>query len=81
MHQLLPWVPEIFRKFDPVLAGKLASKAKDAWEFALTDPGVTQTACTVSPYFYEEDNWVDDLELAAWEMFSLTGRLILPGTG
>jgi len=62
----------IFREIDPVFAGKLAGKAKDAWEFALTDPGVTQTACNVSPYFYEEDNWADDLELAAWEMFSLT---------
>lgn len=64
---------EIFRSFDPILAEKLAVKAKDAWEFALTDPGVTQTACNVSPYFYEEDNYVDDLELAAWAMFSLTG--------
>jgi len=64
---------EIFRKFDPALAESLAVKATDAWEFALTDVGVTQTACTVSPYFYEEDNYVDDLELAGWEMFSLTG--------
>jgi len=62
----------IFREIDPVFAGKTRRQAKDAWEFALTDPGVTQTACNVSPYFYEEDNWVDDLELAAWEMFRLT---------
>lgn len=64
---------EIFSKFDPSFAVKLASKAEDAWEFALTDLGNTQTACTVSPYFYEEDNWVDDLELGAWSLFSLTG--------
>jgi len=64
---------EIFREFDPALADKLAVRAIDAWQFALTDLGVTQTACTVSPYFYEEDNYVDDLELAGWEMFSLTG--------
>jgi endoglucanase len=63
----------IFKKTDPDFSGKLALKAKDAWEFALTDFGVTQTACNVSPYFYEEDNYVDDLELAAWEMFRLTG--------
>lgn len=63
----------VFKKLDPVLSGKLALKAKDAWEFALTDLGVTQTACNVSPYFYEEDNYVDDLELAAWEMFRLSG--------
>jgi endoglucanase len=63
----------VFKKSDPSLSQKLAGKAKDAWEFALTDLGVTQTACNVSPYFYEEDNYVDDLELAAFEMFRLTG--------
>ena len=64
---------EIFKNYDPELSSKLATKAADAWEFALTDLGNTQTACTVSPYFYEEDNWVDDLELGAWALFSLTG--------
>jgi hypothetical protein len=64
---------EVFRALDADLARKLKVKAEDAWEFALTDHGTTQTACTVSPYFYEEDNYVDDLELAAWELFSLTG--------
>jgi endoglucanase len=63
----------VFSKTDPALSKKLAIKAKDAWEFALTDLGVTQTACNVSPYFYEEDNYTDDLELAAWELFSFTG--------
>jgi endoglucanase len=63
----------VFKKSDPVLSVKLAAKAKDAWEFALTDLGVTQTACFLSPYFYEEDNYADDLELAAWEMFRLSG--------
>lgn len=62
---------EIFKKYDPVLAERLALKAKDAYEFSLTDLGVTQTACNVSPYFYEEDNWVDDLELAAWQLFDM----------
>lgn len=64
---------QVFSKYDQQFAGNLAIKAKDAWDFALTDIGVTQTACTVSPYFYEEDNYVDDLELAAFEMFHLTG--------
>ncbi len=27
----------------------------------------------VSPYIYEEDNWVDDMELAAVEMYHSTG--------
>jgi len=63
----------VFKDIDPSLSVRLAGKARDAWEFALTDLGTTQTACNVSPYFYEEDNYADDLELAAWEMFRLTG--------
>lgn len=63
----------VFEKHDPELAKKLSAKAVDAWEFGLTDIGATQTACVVSPYFYEEDNYVDDLELAAWELYALTG--------
>ena len=70
----------VFKNLDPALSGKLAVKAKDAWEFALTDLGVTQTACFLSPYFYEEDNYVDDLELAAWEMFRLIRRLCISGS-
>jgi len=63
---------EIFKKSDPLLSEKLDKKAREAYEFGLADPGATQTACNVSPYFYEEDNYADDLELAAWQLFSLT---------
>jgi len=65
---------KVFAERDPSLAATMAAKATDAFEFALTDLGATQTACNVSPYFYEEDNYVDDLELAAWELYSLTGK-------
>jgi len=61
---------QVFRPIDANFAEKLSKKAKDAWEFALSDPGVCQTACTVSPYFYEEDNYVDDMELAAATLFN-----------
>lgn len=64
---------EVMKTSNPELAVKLAAKAKDAFEYGLTDIGATQTACNVSPYFYEEDNYADDLELAAWQLFSLTG--------
>lgn len=64
---------DVFGETDREFAAGLRKKAEEAWKFALTDPGTTQTACVVSPYFYEEDNYVDDLELAAWELFSLTG--------
>ncbi|MDF1546887.1 MAG: glycoside hydrolase family 9 protein [Bacteroidales bacterium] len=63
---------KIFEKIDSSFANQLKLKAIDAFEFASGDLGVTQTACNASPYFYEEDNYVDDLELASWELFSLT---------
>ena len=65
---------KIFQETDPSFAGLIANKAREAWDFALSDPGVCQTACMVSPYFYEEDNYVDDLELAAASLFALSGE-------
>jgi endoglucanase len=44
-------------------------KAVDAYQYALKKPGVTQTAPGRAPYFYEEDNWVDDMELASAAIF------------
>ncbi|MBK7732675.1 MAG: glycoside hydrolase family 9 protein [Bacteroidales bacterium] len=64
----------LFARSDSLFAGTMADRAADAFEFACTDPGATQTACNVSPYFYEEDNYVDDMELAAWELWKLTGN-------
>ncbi len=63
----------VFQKTDAPFSKILATKAKQAYEFGLTDLGVTQTACVVSPYFYEEDNYTDDLELAAIELYRLNG--------
>ncbi len=40
-------------------------KAFNANAYGLLKPGVTQTASIKSPYIYAEDNWVDDMELAA----------------
>lgn len=50
----------------------IALKAAYAYRKGMANPGVCQTACTVSPYFYEEDNWADDMQLAAAEMYLLT---------
>ena len=63
---------EIFSGKDPEFASKMKQKAIEAWTFALSDTGFTQTACHVSPYFYEESNFADDLELAAAQLFQLT---------
>ncbi len=65
----------VYQKLDPGFSKLLAHKARQAYSFGLSDLGVTQTACTVSPYFYEEDNYVDDLELAASELYRLTGEV------
>jgi hypothetical protein len=55
----------VFKDLDPLFANKLHEKSLEDWAFAKSDLGNCQTACVVSPYFYEEDNYVDDMELAA----------------
>jgi endoglucanase len=62
----------MFRKTDPAYADKLKARAYSAYEFGLRKPGNTQTACYTAPYFYEEDNWVDDMELAAAQLYNLS---------
>lgn len=65
---------DVIKEWYPEFAGKIQGKVKDAYDFALEKPGNTQTACVVSPYFYEEDTWVDDIELAAATMYTLNGE-------
>lgn len=62
----------LFKKSDPAYADKLRARAFSAYDFALRKPGNTQTACYTAPYFYEEDNWVDDMELAAAQLYNLS---------
>lgn len=64
---------EIVKPFYPEFAEKIGAKAQAAYDAGVAKPGVCQTASVVSPYIYEEDNWVDDMELAAYEMFRRTG--------
>ncbi len=64
----------LFEASDPDFARKLAAKAVAAYDVGKASPGACQTAPAVSPYFYEEDNWVDDMELGAAELHALTGR-------
>jgi endoglucanase len=58
----------------PAYARQLQEKAQQAYAFGLARPGVNQTAPGKAPYFYEEDNWVDDMELAAVQLHHLTGK-------
>lgn len=55
----------LFEDRDKELSEKLKQKALEAYEYALKKRGYTQTAPCRAPYFYEEENYYDDLELAA----------------
>jgi len=57
---------------DSTFAQTLRERAAAAYELGRRFPGVCQTAPGTSPYFYEEDNWVDDMELAAAQLYALT---------
>ena len=63
---------QLFGKDDPANARVLRDRAVGAYELGRRYPGVCQTAPGTSPYFYEEDNWVDDMELGAAQLFKLT---------
>ncbi|WP_242916235.1 glycoside hydrolase family 9 protein [Pontibacter liquoris] len=59
---------------DPALAKLFGSKAVSAYKLGLQKPGGCQTAPNLAPYFYEEDSWVDDMELGAAALYQLTGN-------
>ena len=63
---------QVYARSDTVLTRLLRAKALAAYALGRKYPGVCQTAPGRSPYFYEEENWVDDMELAAGEMYALT---------
>ena len=65
---------EVLAPFYPEFAAKIGAKAADAYQVGIDKPGNAQTVSVVSPYIYEEDNWVDDMELGAIELYRMTGR-------
>ncbi|HOJ18756.1 MAG TPA: glycoside hydrolase family 9 protein [Ignavibacteriaceae bacterium] len=65
---------QLLAKFYPDFARQIWQKAIEAYDFGLRNPGVCQTAPGKAPYYYEEDNWADDMELAAFQMFAITGN-------
>jgi hypothetical protein len=62
----------IYRRSDPAFSKRLRERSVAAFEIGRRNPGVCQGAPAKAPYFYEEDNWVDDMELAAAELYALT---------
>ncbi|MEO8764850.1 MAG: glycoside hydrolase family 9 protein [Ginsengibacter sp.] len=63
---------DLYKKSDPALAHLLKEKSIDAYQSGLDKPGVCQTAPNREPYFYEENNWVDDMELGAAALYTVT---------
>ncbi len=65
---------KVLAKYYPEFSAILLEKAKHAYDKGAANPGVSQTAPGSAPYFYEEDNWADDMQLAAAEMYSTFGQ-------
>jgi endoglucanase len=63
----------VLERYYPVFCAMLRTKAVQAYKWGALNPGVCQTAPCLAPYFYEEENWVDDMELAATQLYRLTG--------
>src|SRR6188768_509637 len=56
---------ELFNTVDTFYSNLLYEKAGSAYVYGFKKFGVTQTSSVRSPYIYAEDNWEDDMELAA----------------
>jgi len=63
---------DLLGKYYPEFSELLLKKSKEAYTTGKNNPGVCQTAPCVSPYFYEEDNYVDDMELAAAQLYKVS---------
>ena len=61
----------IFSNINNSFAQQLYYKSGTAYKLGLEKPGACQTASVLSPYIYAEDNWTDDMELAAATEFLL----------
>jgi len=64
----------LYEKIDQQFSNLLKEKALSAFQLGLDKPGVCQTAPNKEPYYYEEDNWTDDMELGAAAIYELTGN-------
>lgn len=62
----------VFENIDADFANELKRRSAVAYDVAKANPGACQTAPCASPYYYEEDNWVDDMELAATLQYLFT---------
>jgi len=65
---------QIYDADDQETANIFRKKAFSAYQYGLKKLGASQTAPNLAPYFYEEDSWADDMELAASNLWKLTGE-------
>lgn len=63
---------DLLKTTAPAYAQLLKTRALSAWQMGQKQPGVCQTASVLSPYIYAEDNWTDDMELAAAQLYHIT---------
>jgi endoglucanase len=55
----------LLAQYDSSYATNLSQHSLTALQLGIDKPGVAQTASVLSPYIYAEDNYSDDMELAA----------------
>lgn len=70
-HYLLQ-TDSVFKNSDK--RGTYYDKALSAYQYGLIKPGATQTVSVKSPYIYAEDNWTDDMELAAVSVHNMLNQ-------
>jgi hypothetical protein len=63
---------ELLSGINPQYADTLKQKAVEAYQYGQKYPGVCQSVPGKLPSFYEEDDWSDDMELAAAQLYHLT---------
>ncbi|MFH0734308.1 MAG: glycoside hydrolase family 9 protein [bacterium] len=64
----------LYKNIDSAYSCLLGQKAIDAYDYAKLSLGYCQTAPGKAPYFYEEENFTDDMQLAAAQLFNLTNN-------
>lgn len=62
----------IFEAYSAEYSDTLSKKAIELYEYGKKFPGVCQSVPGLSSNFMEEDNWTDDMELAATQLYYLT---------
>jgi len=63
---------QLLAKYYPSFADSLSTKAFEAFQLGKDNPGFCQTIPAKLPVFLEENNWTDDMELAAIQLYRLT---------